>query len=178
MIDSEVMRLRELRNTVLRARAIAKALDSDPERHDSLFSQSALGFWQIARTITGKLRENPYLSYQRGPSKARAVYDRISAGLLASAVQSRGRRGSIFIGELERVARELDDARALTWSPDLSDSLGRSQAQLRALIKEAAVAMRKESASPIDRDARIVVRNAALADDGGSVAGSWPYLAF
>jgi len=30
----------------------------------------------------------------------------------------------------------LDDARALTWSSELSDSLGRSQTQIRALIKE------------------------------------------
>jgi hypothetical protein len=182
MIDAEVMRLRRLRNTALRARAIARALDSHPERRGSLFSRSAVGFWQVARMITGKLRENPYLSYQRGPSEMRAVYDRISAGLLASAAVSRGRRGRIFLAELERAARELDDARALTWSPDLSDSLGRSQAQVRALIKEAAAAVRKEGGSHVDRDvrmdARMDVRDAALADDAGAVAGSWPYLAF
>src|SRR5271155_3383152 len=109
MIDSEVMRLRRLRNTALRARAIAAAFDSNPERRSSLFSRGAVGCWRIARVITGKLRENPYLSYQRGPSEARAVYDRISAGVLGGVARSRGRRGHIFLTELKRVARELDD---------------------------------------------------------------------
>jgi hypothetical protein len=177
MIDSEVMRLRRLRNTVLRARAIAAALDSEPQRRGSLFSRSAVGFWRIARLITGKLRENPYLSYQRGPSEARAVYDHISAGLLASVARNRGRRGRIFLAELKRVARELDDARALTWSAELSDSLGRSQAQIRALLTEAAAAARKDGGVHLELDPR-VVRNAALADDARGIAGSWPYLAF
>jgi len=178
MIDSEVMRLRRLRNTALRARAIAAAFDSNPERRSSLFSRGAVGCWRIARVITGKLRENPYLSYQRGPSEARAVYDRISAGVLGGVARSRGRRGHIFLTELKRVARELDDARALTWSADLSDSLGRSQTQIRALIKEAAAAARKEAASPIEKDMRVDVRDVSLADDAGNVAGTWPYLAF
>jgi len=190
MIDSEVMRLRQLRNTVLRARAIAAALDfnserrnstewrNSTERRNSLFSRSAVGCWRIARVITGKLRENPYLDYQRGPSEARAVYDRLSAAVLGSVARYRGRRGHIFLAELKRVARELDDARALTWSADLSDSLGRSQAQIRELIQEAAAAARKEAGSHPEKDTHVRVRDVALADDAGSVAGTWPYLAF
>src|ERR1700719_2128341 len=119
MIDTEVMRLRQLRNTALKARALAAALDSDPARRNSVFSQSAVSCWRIARVITGRLRAHPYLSYQRGPSAVRGVYDRLSAGLLSGIARYRGRSAQTFSRELQRVARGLDDARALTWSSDL-----------------------------------------------------------
>jgi len=136
MIDTEVTRLRRLRNTALRARAVAAALNSDPAPRDSAFSRSAASCWRIARVVTGRLRAHPYLSYQRGPSELRGVYDRLSAGLLGAIARYRGQTQQIFAEELRRVARELDDARALTLSPDLSDTLGRSQTQIRRLIKE------------------------------------------
>jgi len=48
----------------------------------------------------------------------RGVYDRVSAGLLGAITRYRGRSQQSFSEELRRVARELDDARALTWSSD------------------------------------------------------------
>jgi hypothetical protein len=131
MIDAEVTRLRRLRSTALKVRALAEAMAAHSVRRDSVFSQGGRSCWRIARLMTGTLRAHPYLSYQRGPSGVRAVYDRASAGLLSGIAQYRGRSLQVFAVELQRVARELDDTRALTWSADLSDALGRSQIQIR-----------------------------------------------
>jgi hypothetical protein len=177
MIGTEVARLRRLRNTALRARALAAALDSDPARRGSVFSRGAVNCWQIARVITGLLRGHPYLSYQRGPSEMRGAYDRLSAGLMGGIARYRGRTHQTLSDELRRVARELDDARALTWSSDLSDALGRSQRQIRGLIEELDAGVRSASGSRHETAPRVDTRIAAARDDTGSVAGNWPYLA-
>jgi hypothetical protein len=181
MIDAEVMRLRRLRNTVLRARAIAAALRSGSVPGTPVFSRSALTCWRIARVITGWLRAHPYLSYQQDPSELRSLYDRISADLLARAAHYRGRSLHFFSDELRRVARELDDARALTWSPDLSDNLGRSQTQIRDLLKELDGGVRAEADSH-ETIRRAEARTSPFRGDAGrhadsGVAGNWPYLA-
>jgi hypothetical protein len=177
MIDTEVVRLRRLRNTALKARAIAAALDSEAAVRDSVFSRGAVRSWQIARVITGWLRAHPYLSYQRGPSEVRGIYDRFSAGLLAGLARYRGRSLQTFSRELQRVARELDDARALTWSSDLSDTLGRSQIEIRTLIKELDADARNEAGSRQETVARIVTRTGNGRDVAGGVGVNWPYLA-
>jgi hypothetical protein len=183
MIDAEVMRLRRLRNAALKARALAAALDPDPGRRSSVFSRSAVNCWRIARVVTGWLRAHPYLSYQRGPSAVRDVYDRLGAGLLSAVAQSQGRSLQALSRELQRVARGLDDARALTWSSELSDTLGRAQIQIRTLIKELDSDTRDPAASRHETLARVDTRaidgRRALAgrQDAGSVTGTWPYLA-
>jgi hypothetical protein len=177
MIGTEVARLRRLRNTALRARALAAALDSDPAQRGSVFSRGAVNCWQIARVITGLLRGHPYLSYQRGPGEMRGAHDRISAGLMGGIARYRGRTHQTLSDELRRVARELDDARALTWSSDLSDALGRSQRQIRGLIEELDAGVRSASGSRHETAPQVETRIAAVPDDAGSVAGNWPYLA-
>jgi hypothetical protein len=176
MIDTEVIRLRRLRNTVLRARALARVLDSHPGKLNSLFARSAQDCWRIARVITGKLRAHPYLAYQRGPGDLRTLYNHLAATVLAGIAQRRGRRWRRFAVELRRVSRELDDVRALTWSSELSDTLGRSQTQIRMLVMEVECAARKEGGSsyqaagmdiPISTDAR----------GASGSGGPWPYLA-
>ena len=178
MIDFEVMRLRRLRNKALRVRAIAAVLDPDSARRGSVPARSGQSCWRVARVITGTLRAHPYLNYQRGPSEVRAVYDRIRAAVLGGIARYRGRSLQRLRGELQCVARELDDARALTWSADLSDTLGRSQTQMRRLIKELDAAVRTEAGSRIDTDTRVEGRNVAHREDAGTVAGNWPCLAF
>jgi hypothetical protein len=178
MIDSEVIRLRRLRDAALRVRAIAAVLDPKPAWRNSVAARSGQSCWRIARIITGTLRAHPYLNYQRGPSEVRAVYDRIRAGLLGGIARSRGRSLQTLCAELQRVAHELDDTRALTWSADLSDTLGRSQTQMRRLIKELDAAVRTAAGSLIETDTRVEARSVALREDAGSVAGNWPYLAF
>jgi hypothetical protein len=184
MIDTEVMRLRGLRNTALRARAIAAALNLGSAHRNSVFSRGALSCWRIARVITGWLRAHPYLSYQQGPSEVRGLYDRISADLLGRVARYRGGSLHIFIfaDELRRVAREVDDARALTWSSELSDSLGRFQAQIRDLIKEldactSDVGARPETAPRIAAHTAAPLRRDSARQHADGVAGVWPYLA-
>lgn len=184
MIDAEVARLRRLRNTALKARAVAVALNSDSvggSARDSAFSRSAATCWRIARVITGRLRAHPYLRYRREPSGLRRLYDSVSAGLLGAIARYRGLTHQAFSEELRRVARELDDARALTWSPDLSDSLGRSQMQMRCLIMEVDEGARNEGGLRDERGsrpaARLDIRTDADRGQAGEVPGNWPYLA-
>src|ERR1700688_3275382 len=125
MTYAEVLRLRRLRNTALRARAIAAALEPAPT-----LSASAAGCWRIARVITGWLRAHPYPRYHQGPSRLRGAYDRVSAYVLAAVVRYRGRS-------------------LQTLSADVSETFGRSQAQIRKLIEELDAGARGEStASP------------------------------
>ena len=145
MIDAEVTRLRRLRNTALNARALAAMLESSSSRRDSVFSRAAVRCWQIARVVTGRLRAHPYLSYQRGPSELAALYGGIRASLLSSAARTAGAVCRALSDDLQSVARELDDARALTWSTDLSDTFGRSQTQIRRLMAEIEAGARKEA---------------------------------
>jgi hypothetical protein len=175
MIDTDVVRLQRLRNTALRARAIARALIADPARN-SVTSQSAASCWRIARVATGTLRAHPYIGYQRGPSSIRAAYDWVTAILLGTLSRYRGRTMQLLSGELSRVMSELDDARALTLSADLSDTLGRLQAQIRGLIAEIDSGMRIKSATRLTA-ARTDLRTGVVRDDA-AVAANWPYLAF
>jgi hypothetical protein len=178
MIDTEVVRLRQLRATALKARALAAAMNSSSPRGGAMFSRSGVSCWRIARVVTGRLRAHPYLSYQRDASSARAMFDRLIAYLLAGISQRRGQSLRTFLVELKRVAREVDNARALTWSADLSDNLGRSQTEIRRLIKEVEAGARKESGAPIEAGYGVDTRVKAIGDEPGSVAGNWPYLAF
>jgi hypothetical protein len=178
MIDMEVIRLRRLRNTALRARAIAVALDSDPPERGTVFSASAQICWRIARLMTGRLRAHPYLSYQRGPSELRAAFHRISAGVLGAIARYRGRHRQTYAGELRHVARELDDARALTWSTELSDTLGRLQMQIRRLLVELDAGARAEAEARLETAPRDRARADRAPDETESAAGDWPYLAF
>jgi hypothetical protein len=177
MIDAEVIRLRRLRNTVLRARAIARVLDSQSGRLNSVLSRSAHDCWRVARVITGKLRGHPYLAYQRGPGALRTVYHHVAAKLIGGLALRRGRRWRTFSVELQRAARELDDVRALTWSPELSDTLGRSQMQIRRLVMEVDVAARKEGGSAYQPAGIAVPVVAGGRDDSSRMGGQWPYLA-
>jgi hypothetical protein len=174
MIDAEVIRLRRLRNTVLRARALAKVLDS--QSGNSLFSRGVLHCWRIARVLTGKLRSHPYLAYQRGPGDLRTIYNHVSAMLWGGVAIRGARQWRTFALELQRVARELDDVRALTWSSELSDTLGRFQIQIRLLLEEVNAAAHKEgglSYQPV----RMAIPVMADARDDSSTAAQWLYLA-
>jgi hypothetical protein len=167
MIDAEVMRLRKLRNIALRARALAKALESD-SIDDCVFTKSAVICWTVSRIATGRLRAHPYLRYQQGPSQIRELIDRATAALLALAARRRNRCFSVFAPELQSVSREVADARALTWSADLGEALGRAQLQLRRLAKQLDASARHEVGA--------VQENGDALEDIGTET-NWPYLA-
>jgi len=176
MIDAEVVRLRELRDVALRARALAKTLQSDSAIDGYVFAKSAVTCWTIARIATGRLRAHPYLRYQTGPSRIRELTDRALTTLAAFTARRQNRSLSKYARELQGVAREVADVRALTWSADLSDALGRAQLQLRRLAKELDAGARDESgalAGP--RLTRAEAGRGTLSDIGAE--NSWPYLA-
>jgi hypothetical protein len=173
MIDAEVLRLRRLRDTALRARAIAAVLESP--RHGVTLCAS-VACWRIARVATGWLRAHPYLQYQRGPSQWRGSYHRFSAYVRSVIARYQGRSLHILSLELQRVVRGLDDARALTWSADLSDTFGRSQLQIRRLIQELDADARHEPGSYHESAMREALAD-ARPNAGGSASANWPYLA-
>jgi hypothetical protein len=173
MIDAEVMRLRRLRDTALRVRTLAFALESSDSRDDSVLSRSAVACWRMARLITGRLMAHPDLSYQRGPSAWRTLIDGIWSRMRSSVARHRRRTLEVLADELHGLARATDDARALTWSSELSDEFGRSQIQLRRLIFELGGGSHEDT-GPFTADAP----GSAIPEGGSGVAGNWPYLAF
>jgi hypothetical protein len=173
MIDAEVLRLRKLRNVALRARALGKILDSDSTHERSVFARSAVVCWTIARVASGRLKAHPYLSYQRGPSPLRNLADGVIASLVAFNARRENRRSNLYAQQLQSVAREVDDVRALTRSPDLSDALGRMQIQMRRLAHELHAGALGETGASLPR---ATIETAAVLDEIASDS-SWPYLA-
>jgi len=168
MIDAEVLRLRKLRNVALRARALGKCLHSI-HASDSIFAKGSVLCWTIARIVTGRLRAHPYLSYQRGHGRLATLTDAATAAALAAAAQRQHRGLNVFAEHLHAVAREVDDVRSVSWSPDLSDALGRMQLQLRGLMSEL------DCRLPAPRVATVADTRRPL--EGMAVGDSWPYLA-
>ncbi len=140
-----------------------------------MFSRTAVVCWRTASVATGRLRAHPYLSYQRGASVFRIVQDRLLSAVAGAIAQYRGRKLRTLAVQLRHLERELNDTRALTWLLDLSDTLGRSQAQLRRLIKEVEHGAWKEAGSPVATPAKELLAGAGREE---AVAANWPYLAF
>ncbi len=177
MIDAEVLRLRRLRDVALRTRALGHSLDAQITSKDSVFARSAVACWTVARIVTGRLRAHPYLSYQEGPSRLRGTLDRLAASLLAPSARRGNRAFGVYGAQLRAFAREVDDVRALTWSPDLSDALGRMQIQIRRLTRELEIGAHAETgATELPRVAAAGAETAGSLD-GLTVENSWPYLA-
>jgi hypothetical protein len=180
MIDAEVLRLRKLRGLALRARALAKILDADSAhapQEQSTFARSAVVCWTVARITSGRLRAHPYLSYQQDPSRLDDLVDAAIASVVALNARRRNRRSSIYVQQLQSVARQVDDVRALTMSPELSDALGRVQFQMRRLANELELAAASETGAALLPRVKVVAAaqtGHALNEIGDS---SWPYLA-
>jgi hypothetical protein len=178
MIDAEVLRLRKLRSVALRARALAKILDSDCTQEQSVFARSAVMCWTIARIASGHLRAHPYLSYQQGPSALDDAADSLTAALAALNARRRNRRSSVYEQQLRSVAREVNDARALTWSPDLSDALGRIQIRMQRLANELELGTLAETGATLTPRTKAVARaETSNSLDEIAADNAWPYLA-
>lgn len=178
MNDQEVARLRQLRSSALRVRAVAVALGATrAAAGDALLIRGACASWRIARVVSGRLKAHPYLRYQKDTSPGVIVFNGVLARWLALKSRSRGQALGEYETNLRRLARQLEDARALTWSSDLSDALGRSQTEIRSLL--AAVAG-ETAAAGVSRSPQPEL---GLVDGGvgaltPAIAGDWPYLAF
>jgi hypothetical protein len=175
-MDDEVLRLRRLRATALRVRAFARALAADASNDHAMFSRTACSCWRIARTATGRLRSHPHLRYQRDAGSLAAMWYDAVARLLVG----RGGSRADMLGELQAnlrvISRELADARAMTWSPDLSDSLGRSQVEVRRLIDAVERAVLAQAPVGVARNPQAAGSSAANRSPADGTA-QWPYLA-
>jgi hypothetical protein len=169
MVDAEVLRLRKLRSVALRARALGKFLDSSLDAGGSVFARGSILCWTIARIATGRLRAHPYLSYQKGHGQVASLTDAAVAAATAAAAKRQHREVDVFADHLQAVAREVDDVRSVSWSPDLSDALGRVQIQMRRLTNEL------DSKLPAERIVAIADKLRPL--DELAAEESWPYLA-
>jgi hypothetical protein len=169
MIDADVARLRRLRNLALRARAVAGMVNAEPTTQQHTIALSALIAWRLVRVVSGRLRAHPNLAYQQDPSSLRYVLDRASAIVIGAAARSRSRVLRAYTAQLQYLARELDDTRALTWDQDWSDTLGRAQRQLHRSIEELGGTTRAASAALRSRIGGPLVHEALSSD--------WPYLA-
>jgi hypothetical protein len=177
MVDAEVLRLRKLRNVALRARALGKCLDSYASEDGSVYARGAVISWTIGRIATGRLRAHPYLRYQKDRGEFAQLLDDATAAAAAALAQRQKRSDGVYAEQLLSLAQQVADVRALTLSPDLSDSLGRVQIQLRRLMGEL------QSNLPVRQAAALRPRVQALSAatrgslDGMAVETSWPYLA-
>lgn len=171
MNDPEVVRLRRLRRRALRLRALADAFSATRMgSQDPAFRQLALTSWRIARTVTGRLRSHPNESCQRDASGLSLALYSMVAWLAARLGLTRAAAHGLCFALLRPLSRQLDDARALTWLQDLSDSFGRYQMELRPWAPTPA---REIGAEP-------AIAAAVPGRPGSSAAieGEWPYLAF
>jgi len=142
-----------------------------------MFARCAVACWTVARIATGRLRAHPYLSYQQDPSRLQSAADRLFAALLGFSARRSKRPLSIYGEQLQAVAREVDDVRALTWSPDLSDALGRMQIQIRRLANELELGAYAEAGGTGSRDIAAARPEPSPSLDELAVETSWPYLA-
>lgn len=188
MVDGEVIRLRQLRERALGTRALAVAMDSGELSLNTALARSAQSCWRIAKVVTGALRGHPNLSCQRDYGIGRAAYDRLNAAFMAIVARRRDTSAQVFCEQLWGVARLLDDVRALTWSGELSATLGRAQLQMRGLLREFEAATRHEARAnrnPVapqrPRTAARASRNASHPamgrDESAAKSANWPYLA-
>ena len=189
MIDPEVARLRRLRDEALRARQIARRLGTARWGiKDPLLARGACASWRIARVVTGKLIEHPYLRYQQGAGVGSLIGNRLAAEWIALASHDRSSGLKAYGAQLQSLSRQLDDARALTWSTDFSDALGRSQGEIKTLLRALSVEIHGAATEAVPVETRLPVRSArtgSVARSDGLVGelakgfeGDWPYLAF
>jgi hypothetical protein len=169
MIEAEVIRLRRLRRAALLTRALARSLQSGRSTQGA-FARSGVAAWGIARLANGKLWSHPNLSYQQGPGALQTLIDRALAAATAFVARKQGRPYGVFAQQLQILAREVDDVRALTWSADLSDVLGRAQWQLLRALQDLNAGIHREGGAPI------AVRAAAPSAASANPT-DWPYLA-
>lgn len=175
MIDAEVSRLRRLRDVALGVRSLARAIQLRVPTYHAVCECSAVLCWRIASIASGRLQAHPYRSFQRGPSPIRTLAQDLAASVASEVAHRRGMAAGQLLAKLQRVARELDDVRTLTWSADLGDSLGRAQTHLRNLLQ------RVEFQALQDAGGIPVVEGPAaldlIADSQRPADGdSWPYL--
>jgi hypothetical protein len=170
-MSDEITRLRKMRQAALDARVLARLLN-DTERRDSAAGRASVLCWRIARIATARLRAHPHRAYHSDPGLLEVLVGGLRALLFAAPAIYRKRPMSGLQQELLGLSRVIDDVRALTLSPDLSDTLGRGQVAMRQLLDEIGSRVRSERGSRPELHAEAPVAMPPTATQGTS-----PYLA-
>jgi len=187
MTDPEVARQRRLRNLALRVREIARRLGAARWGIDEpLLARGACASWRVARVVSGKLMEEPYLPYQRGAGVGALIDNRLAAEWIALISKNRSSGLKAYASELQSLLRQLDDVRALTWSTEFSDALGRSQNEIKTLLRALPAEIQGAETESLPLATRLAVRAARTESTPRSSVGEiakgfeadWPYLAF
>jgi hypothetical protein len=189
MTDPDVARQRRLRDRALRVREIARRLGAARWGIDEpLLARGACASWRIARVVTGKLMEQPYLPYQQGAGVASLIDNRLAAEWIALISKHRSSGLKAYASELQSLARQLADVRALTRSTDFSDALGRSQGEIKTLLRTLAVEIHGAETESLPLATRHPVRAArtqstprtdrVVGELAKGFEADWPYLAF
>jgi hypothetical protein len=173
----------------LRVREIARRLGAARWGIDEpLLARGACASWRIARVVTGKLMEQPYLRYQQSAGVGSLIGNRLAAEWIALVSKDRPSGLKAYAFELQSLLRQLDDVRALTWSIEFSDALGRSQSEIKTLLRTLAGEIQGAETESLPLATRLPVRagrteSAPRTDRlAGEIAkgfeADWPYLAF
>jgi hypothetical protein len=128
---------------------------------------------------------HPYARFQEDPGIG--VVFKNSFVAATAGLRARSQRQALLSleGHLTRLARQLDDARALTLAPDLSDSLGRLQIEIRSVLTaleqratlEQCTAL--EQRTTLERETPVGLTSVVAGPSYAAPADAdWPYLAF
>ncbi len=177
MIDTEVARLRRLRGEALRVREVARALDAT-QSANGLLARGACASWRIARVVSGRLRAHPYLRYQKDVGVGSILGNRLFASFLATITKDRVKALKRFESQVHALIRHLDDTRALSWSSNFSDTLGRSQYELQSLLEDLAQITKSAVPAAERLPKRANPTDSLVGELARTVEGDWPYLAF
>lgn len=167
MNDSEIVRLRHLRASALKLRALADVLSGDRAATGGpLLSLVGCAAWRLIRTVSGRLRAHPFADFQKDASAVAIVRYGLMAKVSVFWVGGRLSASMRLEKHLKALERELDDVRALTWAADLNDALGRSQKEFRCLVNAIRQAARGNSG----------VSSVALSVCARATGDDWPFL--
>jgi hypothetical protein len=175
MIDAEVERLRRLRGSALRLRAVARQLGAHKAAlNDPLMNRGACAAWRVARTVSGRLRAHPFADFQKDPGFGVLLGNSLAAKTASLGASNRVQVLRVLERQIKRVSRQLDDARAMAWSEELSSMLARSQREMRSLaadVERATYGACEAYAQPTK------LAQATKSAPVGHAQGDWPFIA-
>ena len=158
-------------------REVARALGSTQSANE-LLARGAHTSWRIARVVSGRLKAHPYLRYQKDVGVGSIIGNGLFASLLAMSTKDPVQVLKRFESRVHALIRHLDDTRALAWSSDFSDTLGRCEYELQSLLEDLAQ-ITKSTVPAAERLPKRADRTDSLVGElACTVEGDWPYLAF
>lgn len=177
MNELEVVRLRRLRESALRSRAIASGMATYRHAHNEpLLLHGAGACWRIVRAVSGQLRAHPDVRYQADVGIAARWRHRALAALQIFGGSTPSAVHSEYLILMRQLLRQLDDARILTRSADLSDTLGRARSEINDVVDRL---MHKTSGAvraPCPRGRECLIIKLAPGLRAPPFEGEWPYL--